>query len=60
MFWDKECLPLGLNWEEGFLDGLIKSRAFVCIMSRRALKQRFEDLKLDSWCDNVLLEVSFS
>ena len=55
VWWDKKCLQPGVNWEEGFCEGLIKSRAFVALLSRGGL-QNFEGLTESSRCDNVLLE----
>ena len=55
VWWDKKCLQPGLNWEEGFCEGLIKSKAFVALLSRDGL-QNFETLTESSSCDNVLLE----
>jgi len=56
VWWDKRCLKHGVSWEEGFCDGLIKSRCFVPIVSRAAIKSQFESLVESSDCDNVLLE----
>ena len=55
VWWDKKCLQPGADWEEGFCEGLINSRAFVALMSRGGL-QSFEHLTESSRCDNVLLE----
>ena len=55
VWWDKVCLQPGVDWEEGFCEGLIKSRAFVALLSRAGL-QNFEGLTESSSCDNVLLE----
>ena len=62
VWWDKVCLEPGMPWEEGFCNGLAKSRAFVPLLSREAIKhptidnQNFEKLTQDSRCDNVFLE----
>ena len=62
VWWDKVCLEPGMPWEEGFCNGLAKSRAFVPLLSRDAIKhptidnQNFEKLSKDSRCDNVFLE----
>ena len=56
VFWDKICLADGKNWEEGFATGLCGSGIFVPLISRGALKSRFESLHADSDVDNVLLE----
>ena len=55
VWWDKKCLQPGVDWEEGFCEGLIKSRALVALLSRAGL-QNFESLTESSRCDNVLLE----
>ena len=62
VWWDKKCLKAGEAWEEGFCDGLAKSKTFLPILSRLALKdphgdrQNFQVLKHNSPCDNILLE----
>ena len=56
VWWDKKCLLDGVNWEAGFCAGLVKSKCFVPLLSRNAIKARFEALTGDSMCDNVLLE----
>lgn len=33
VFWDKQCLNDGQNWEMGFMNGLQKSQAIVLLMS---------------------------
>ena len=55
VWWDKKCLQPGVDWEEGFCEGLINSRAFVPLLSRAGL-ERFKNLTESSPCDNVLLE----
>ena len=55
VWWDKKCLQPGVDWEEGFCKGIIKSRAFIPVWSRGGL-QNFECLAESSRCDNVLLE----
>ena len=60
--WDKVRLEPGQSWEDGFCDGLLKSRIFLPILSRGAINhpdkswQNFSKLAEDSNCDNVLLE----
>lgn len=62
VWWDKKCLKPGLGWKEGFVSGLVNSRAFVCLLSRNAINnatmtnQNYGLLDEDSPCDNVLLE----
>ena len=62
VYWDKLCLLPGVNWEQGFCEGLVSSRAFVPLLSRDAINhsekawQNFSKLKADSNCDNVFLE----
>ena len=56
VFWDKICLEAGKDWEEGFAVGLCGSGIFVPVISRGALKSRYESLHAESNVDNVLLE----
>ena len=55
VWWDKASLLPGVDWEQGFCTGLMKSKAFVPLLSRKALAN-FEGLFETSPCDNVLLE----
>ena len=62
VYWDKLCLEPGVDWEQGFCEGLVSSRAFVPLLSRDAINhpdkawQNFSMLTADSNCDNVFLE----
>jgi hypothetical protein len=66
VYWDKVCLLPGQEWRDGFFDGLVKSRLFLPIISRGAIKTvdssnqpvwgNWETLTPSSGCDNVLLE----
>ena len=62
VYWDKLCLEPGVDWEQGFCEGLVSSRAFVPLLSRDAINhpekawQNFSKLTTDSKCDNVFLE----
>ena len=62
VYWDKLCLLPGVDWEQGFCEGLVRSRAFVPLLSRDAINhpekdcQNFSKLTTDSKCDNVYLE----
>ena len=62
VYWDKLCLEPGVDWEQGFCEGLVSSRAFVPLLSRDAINhpdkawQNFSKLTTDSNCDNVFLE----
>jgi serine/threonine protein kinase len=66
VFWDKVCLVTGKEWRDGFFDGLVKSRLFLPVISRGAIKTvnadnkpvwgNWELLNPDSPCDNKLLE----
>ena len=62
VWWDQKCLKFGQPWDEGFIDGLCKSRIFVPIYSRGAInddaavRQNITKLTIDSPVDNFLLE----
>eukprot|EP01034_Spumella_vulgaris_P026156 gene26156-32691_t len=62
VWWDKKCLLMGVDWEQGFCAGLLGSGAFICILSKDAVShptiswQNFSQLNVESRCDNVLLE----
>ena len=62
VWWDKKCLQPGVNWEDGFCEGLMKSKSFVALVSKAGMKndnihtQNFEFLTESSQCDNILLE----
>ena len=62
VYWDKLCLEPGVDWEQGFCEGLVNSRAFIPLLSRDAINhpdkvwQNFSKLTVDSKCDNVFLE----
>jgi serine/threonine protein kinase len=56
VFLDSKCLKDGQPWERGFVDALCTTYCFVPILSRSAIKSRFEALTESSACDNVLLE----
>ena len=48
-----------MSWEEGFCDGLVKSKCFVPLFSRGSSKN-FMRLAVSSPCDNVLLEYNLA
>jgi hypothetical protein len=54
IFWDKECLQDGADWEECFKEGLTKSRKVIALISEKAL-DGFCDKALTGQ-DNVLME----
>ena len=62
VWWDKKCLEPGKPWEEGFCNGLAKSRSFVPLMSRESINsttaasRNFSYLEETSPVDNVFLE----
>ena len=62
VYWDKVSLLPGEDWEQGFIEGLVSSRAFVPLLSRDAINhpdkawQNLSTLTSDSDCDNVFLE----
>lgn len=33
VFWDKQCLNIGQNWEKEFMHGLINSKVIVLLIS---------------------------
>ncbi len=37
VFWDKRCLCYGQEWESGFIQGLVKSKVIVLLMSNKVL-----------------------
>ena len=59
---DANCLKSGVDWEQGFIEGVVSSRAFVPLLSRDAInnpiegKPNFSKVTLESPVDNVLLE----
>eukprot|EP01035_Chromulina_nebulosa_P017547 gene17547-23110_t len=66
VWFDKTSLLPGKNWEEGFSDGLVKSRVLVPIISRNSLnhptnpRSNITLLDENSPCDNVLLEYALA
>ena len=62
VWWDRACLLPGEPWEVGFCKGLVKSRAFVRLLSRGGIhnphnpRQDFSRMNADSALDNVFLE----
>ena len=34
VWWDKKCLQPGVDWEEGFCEGLSKCKSFIALLSR--------------------------
>jgi len=63
VFLDKHCLQSGQPWEEGFCDGLINSKIFVPLISKKAIlnaetsRQNFVTLTPSSPIDNLFLEL---
>lgn len=63
---DQVKLELGKPWDQGFCDGLMKSRVFVPLISRNSINHPTNDrsnvsaLKDTSPCDNVLLEYNIA
>ncbi len=37
IFWDKKCLRVGQDWEQGFLRGLLTSKVIILLMSKKVL-----------------------
>jgi hypothetical protein len=44
VFWDKMCLNDGMNWEKGFVKGLLHSRAVVLLISAKVSAIQINDL----------------
>jgi hypothetical protein len=38
VFWDKQCLNDGQDWEDGFLHGVTSSSVIVLLLSNKVLK----------------------
>ena len=55
IFWDRECLKTGEDWENAFGSALCNCSLVVMFISR-ALLLRLKGLTSASLCDNVLLE----
>ena len=55
VWFDQQCLEAGKPWDEGFCRGLVKSRVFMPVLSRGAVRG-LENLTANSARDNVLLE----
>jgi len=53
VFLDKICLPVGENWESGFLNGLMNSRVVALLISRQGIES-FKHAHTRH--DNMLLE----
>jgi hypothetical protein len=59
---DSKCLKPGVPWEQGFMEGLIKSYTFVCVLSADGFvsaedsRCNYMTLREDSACDSCLLE----
>lgn len=38
VYWDRKCLRFGLNWEKGFLNGLLNSQVIVLLISAKVIQ----------------------
>ncbi len=62
VWWDAKCLEPGQDWKEGFCEGIVNSKTFMCLLSKEAINhptkewQNFFKLTKSSKCDNVFLE----
>jgi len=62
VYLDSKCLAPGVDWEQGFCEGLVNSKTFVPLLSRHAINhpeiawQNFAKLATASRVDNVFLE----
>lgn len=59
VFWDRQRLEHGRNFQADFAGALAASRVVVPLVSQRALT-RMHRLKAESGCDNLLLEWTLS
>ncbi|KAJ3054868.1 hypothetical protein HK097_000579 [Rhizophlyctis rosea] len=50
---DKYCLIPGQRWEDGFLQGLLRAKVVLLVVSAAALQRV---LTAEKWADNMLLE----
>lgn len=57
MFWDAQCLPIGEDWEKGFLNCLRNSSVIILLVSRKAVKRC---AVADTNVDNFLLEIDLA
>jgi serine/threonine protein kinase len=56
-WYDKECIKIGEHWEKSFCHGLIQSKHFIPIISRRSIQKQFSSFHGNEISiDNVLLE----
>jgi len=66
VYWDIMALKPGVDWEQGFCEGLVSSKTFVPLLSRGAINhpekdwQNFSKLTAASKIDNVYLEHRFA
>jgi len=54
-FLDSQCLIAGMNWKDGFLQGLLHSKTFLAVISSAGL-ERCRNISADHTHDHVLLE----
>jgi hypothetical protein len=57
MFWDKQCLPIGKDWEQGFCNCLRTCKEILLLVSPEAVKRC---LSPDNGPDNFLLELDLA
>lgn len=57
MFWDKQCLPVGEDWELGFLTCLLNCSIISLLVSPEGVKRCLE---ADTMSDNFLLEMDLA
>ncbi|KAJ3240457.1 hypothetical protein HDU78_002306, partial [Chytriomyces hyalinus] len=53
VFLDRECLIMGEDWRDGFVEGLKRSQVIILLISEGCLKRMKQS---DQYQDNVLLE----
>lgn len=45
VFWDKKCLKMGQNWEDGFLHGITSANVIILLLSNKVQMKRTTKLK---------------
>lgn len=43
VWWDKKCIASGEKWEDAFVAGILSSQNFICLLSRNAINNNFNE-----------------